>query len=225
MKLPIAREGFVFIKICLSLTLIFLIIGQSYRHKILLGFSVIFLLLLLFVIFFFRDPERKIDAAKNLVISPGDGRVLEITEEQNIFVGKAKVVKIFLSVFNVHIQRSPVAGRVAFIQYNEGKFLPANCPKASLENEQNWIGIENKEGKVLVKQIAGLIARRIACWVKMGEDVDQGRRIGLIRFGSQVDLYFPVSWDVQVKVGQKVKAGVTVIGAIGRTKVEKEVFQ
>lgn len=214
MKLPIAHEGYLFIKIFLGLSIVFWILGRAFHNRIFLMLAIFFFAVLLFTVFFFRNPERKTGTDSDLVFSPADGRIIEISEDNNIFVGRSKVIKIFLSIFDVHIQRSPVAGKINFIHYIPGKFLAASNTKAALENEQNWIGIEKKEGKVLVKQIAGLIARRISCWVKPEEEIVPGQRLGLIRFGSQVDLYLPNHWELLVKRGDKVKAGITVVAKI-----------
>lgn len=166
----------------------------------------------LFSCFFFRDPPRKVVFDSSCVTAPADGRVLEVAEEMNPYTQKkSKVVKIFLSIFNVHIQRSPIQGKIAAIEYKKGKFLDARDPRASFENESNSFAIENDRCKVVVKQIAGLIARRIVSWGRIGQSVEMGQKIGLIRFGSQVDLFLPEDMDVCIEKGDKVMAGVSII--------------
>ncbi|OGR83336.1 MAG: phosphatidylserine decarboxylase [Elusimicrobia bacterium RIFCSPLOWO2_01_FULL_54_10] len=165
-----------------------------------------------FCIFFFRDPPRNPAQDPRYIISPGDGRVMEVTEENHpLFTGKVRVIRIFLSIFNVHVQHSPIAGKVSFIEYRKGKFLDARNPRAAHENENNSILIENGQVKVLVKQVAGLIARRISCQVKMGQQVQVGQKLGLIRFGSQVDVYLPLDLEVCVAPGDRVVSGVSMI--------------
>ena len=150
---------------------------------------------------------------ENVILSPADGRVFEISEidEPIVLKGRAKIVKIFLSVFNVHLQRAPVSGKISFTDKGGTKYLPANHPDASLTNVQNLVGISGKT-PVLVKQIAGIIARKCELWVKLEQDVIQGEKIGIIHFGSQVDIYFPKDISVKVKVGDKVTGGITIIG-------------
>ncbi|MBI1979654.1 MAG: phosphatidylserine decarboxylase family protein, partial [Elusimicrobia bacterium] len=175
----------------------------------------LFLILGFFCVFFFRDPEREISSDPSVVLSPGDGKILEVTEEPSPYWnGSAKVVKIFLSIFDVHVQRSPLAGDVLAIDYHKGKFLDARHPKASSENESNSVLIQNGKLQIAVKQIAGLIARRIVCWVRKGESVTAGQRIGLIRFGSQVDLFLPKNVELCVSPGEKVVGGVSILAII-----------
>lgn len=168
--------------------------------------------------YFFRDPERLIPLDEAAILSPGDGRVMEVSQEEeaDFLRAPAQVVKIFLSVFDVHINRAPLAGEVVYLKHQPGQFYPAMKPEASRENEQNLIGIEGR-ANVLVKQIAGAIARRIVCRVRQGQKVSAGERIGLIRFGSQVDIFLPLAADVQVKPGDRVVGGETVIA-----RIEKE---
>lgn len=168
-----------------------------------------------FTFYFFRDPEREIPQEEGQVVSPADGKVVAVdTVEHAPFInGPAKRVSIFLSIFNVHINRIPVEGKIEYRQYSPGEFLPAYEPKASVDNEQNSIGIEMADGsKYLVKQIAGLVARRILCWKDVGDIVERGERFGLIRFGSRTEIYMPLDIDIDVKVGQTVEGGATIIG-------------
>lgn len=209
--IPVAKEGYPFI-------LIFLVIGvltEFISHPvsyIVSGFS---FLLALQCIYFFRDPERKIIVDESFVLSPADGKIMEIGEEDiPVLGGKVRVIKIFLSIFNVHVQRSPLSGRISSIEYKIGKFLDARDKRAAIENEQNHVYIENEKVKIMVKQIAGLIARRIVCWVKKGDNVAQGERLGLIRFGSQVDIYLPLTAKVCVAEEDVVEGGLSVLAVL-----------
>lgn len=167
----------------------------------------------LFTLFFFRDPKRKLPQGDGLVLSPADGKIIKI-EEIDKEKKQYKMVSIFMSVFNVHINRSPVKGMVKSIKYSPGGFLPAFRDKASLQNEQTEIVIIDNGAEYIVRQIAGLIARRIVVRVKEGESLEKGQRIGLIRFGSRVDLFLPLNVDINVRPGQSVKGGKSVIGEI-----------
>jgi phosphatidylserine decarboxylase len=172
--------------------------------------SVLVISLALFVAFFFRDPERKIPTEEGLIVAPADGKVVEVS------TGKSPdgltLIGIFLSPLDVHINRSPVAGRISGVKYKKGKFLAAFNPAAAIENEQNILTIQNPSYSVTVKQIAGVLARRIVCWKKAGDLVQQGERIGLIRFGSRTDVLLPPDVALTVKVGDRVKGGESVIG-------------
>jgi phosphatidylserine decarboxylase len=172
--------------------------------------AVVAVLLAVFVFSFFRDPERVIPAEPGAVVSPGDGRVVVVTEEEN--AGKpGKRVSIFLAVWNVHVNRSPAAGTITKMEYRPGKFLAAMRERASLENEQNVFTLSTDAGELMFKQIAGLIARRVVSWKKAGEKVARGERIGLVRFGSRVDLWVPRDAEILVKVGESVKGGSSVL--------------
>ncbi|MFH1994344.1 MAG: phosphatidylserine decarboxylase family protein [Nitrospinota bacterium] len=207
--LPIAREGVRFILPLLLLTAVF-----YYRGWLIP--AVIFLVLSIFVIAFFRDPERVCPKVEGGIVSPADGKVVGIEEvEDALYNGKAVRVSIFLNIFNVHVNRVPVAGQIVDIVYNKGKFLNAANDKASLDNEQNSLLIEtSKGGRIVVRQIAGLIARRIVCWVKKGEFISRGERFGLIRFGSRTDIFLSLGTEISVKVGDKVKGGRDLIGVL-----------
>lgn len=217
--LPLALEGLPFIIGFLVAAVIFFFLP----HPAFTYLAVISFLLSLFCLNFFRDPNRVVPSDPLYLLSPGDGVVTEVTLEQTPYFSEpARVVKIFLSVFDVHIQRSPIAGAVTDTEYRMGKFLDARDPRAALENESHTFIIENERQRVAVKQVAGLIARRIVPWARKGMSVGQGERIGLIRFGSQVDLFFHGSADVVVKPGDRVVGGMTVIainkslGAVSR---------
>jgi phosphatidylserine decarboxylase len=168
----------------------------------------------IFTLYFFRDPERTVPENARAILSPADGRVVELAEiSGSPFVdGPAKRVSIFLSVWNVHVNRIPVSGTVEHLEYKKGRFLRAYEENAGTENEQMVIGIRSAYGGVLMKQIAGIIARRIVCRLKKGESVQRGERFGMIKFGSRAELVFPASARVHVRIGESVKAGETIIG-------------
>ncbi len=210
----IAKEGLPLILGTLGLTLVFAILGFFFRHMAWWIMTAIFALLTLFNLYFFRDPERQPPDDPHAIVSPADGTIVEIkeTEEPEYFHGKVRQISIFLSVFNVHVNRIPISGKVDYVVYHKGKFLAAFKEKASLDNEQTAIGISDPYGRrVLFKQIAGLIARRIVCNVSEGQEVTVGQRMGLIRYGSRVDVFFDLSARVLVKKGQKVVGGETVL--------------
>jgi phosphatidylserine decarboxylase len=172
------------------------------------------LALLAFTISFFRDPERKPQGDANLIVAPADGRVVEIksVQEPDFLKSEATRVAIFLSVFDVHVQRSPIAGEIKFVRYNPGRFLDARNPRASLANENRVVGIESADGvRVTVRQIAGFIARRIVAWADTGANLARGDRLGMIRFGSRVELFLPPDTEIVVKVGDHAKGGETIV--------------
>ena len=168
----------------------------------------------IFHFFFFRDPDRETPVGENLIIAPADGTVINIAEvdENEYFKEKVKRVSIFMSVFNVHVNRIPLAGEVEYLDYARGRFKAAFADDAPEVNERTVIGIKSEKGKLLFKQIAGLIARRIVYRLNTGDKVKSGERFGLIKYGSRVDLYFPRSVKINVKVKDKVKSGSTIIG-------------
>jgi len=200
----IAKEGYVFVVIPVVLGILFLFLSRGYFTA---SAGWIFILLGLFCAFFFRDPPRVVPEGENLIVSPCDGTVMEA----GLVYGE-NVIRVFLSVFNVHIQRSPVSGTVTKVEYRPGKFLPANDAQAHIVNEQNIFTIETKKGNVIVKQIAGILARRVVAWSKAGDALKSGDKIGLIKFGSQVDIHLPAAALVKVKPGDKIAGGETVIG-------------
>ena len=173
-------------------------------------------LLAVFVFYFFRDPERTLPSGEGGVISPGDGKIIDICEvdEPSFIEGACRRITIFLSVFNVHVQRAPVSGDVAHREYRPGEYAVAWHPKASEKNEQSSLGLIAGGHRVLVRQIAGLVARRIVTYPEQGEHVERGERIGLIRFGSRVDLFIPLTWGLDCAVGDKVAGGSTVLARI-----------
>jgi phosphatidylserine decarboxylase len=164
----------------------------------------------LFVFSFFRDPERAIPTEAGAVVSPADGRVVVVTEEEN--AGRpGKRISIFLAIWNVHVNRAPAEGIIKKLEYRPGKFLAAMRERASVENEQNVITLSTDAGEMVFKQIAGWIARRVVCWKKEGEPVERGERIGLVRFGSRVDLWVPREAEILVSLGENVKGGSSVV--------------
>jgi len=172
--------------------------------------------LLLFIAFFFRNPHRRVVPDTRSALSPADGVITEIvkTRENKYLHQEVWKVTIFLNIFNVHFNRSPVTGDVEFVQYVPGKFIPAFKSHASEINERNYVIINTKKNKVMVVQITGFIARRIVYWVKKGDTVTQGDRFGLIKFGSCTEVYLPLDYSIVVGKGQKVKGGLTVIGRL-----------
>ena len=208
-----AREGLIFIVIAALLAAGGYAIALKYRSWPLWLLAFLLTLIAIWVAYFFRDPERTGERGERLVVAPADGKVVQIIEvDENAFLkSRAIQISIFMNVFNVHVNRYPVSGTVGYVHYNPGKFLNAAADKASLENEQSSVGIETERYRVLVRQIAGLIARRIVTYSKVGEPAKQGERFGLIRFGSRVDVFVPVGSKVLVSAGQTTTAGVTLI--------------
>ena len=174
-------------------------------------------MLTLFTVWFFRNPERKTPTGEKLVISPADGKVIIIEDihDHELMSGPLRKVSIFMNVFNVHVNRVPCAGRIETIRYYSGKFMSANLDKASSDNERNGLIIRMDDGRAIgMIQIAGLVARRIVCWVNEGMMLKKGERVGLIRFGSRVDVLLPSDTTLLVKPGDHVRAGETPIGGL-----------
>lgn len=212
----ITKDGYTIIAGAVLLALVVTIgaiLTGSLLIKVFTFFGWIFVI---FCLFFFRDPERTIPPGDDLIVSSGDGSVVEIKEitENSYLKSSATQVSIFLSVFDVHINRIPMSGKVGYFKYLPGKFIQAYKNKASEENEQTIIGIENRKTKIVIKQIAGIIARRIVCNIREGFSVNRGERFGMIKFGSRVDMIFPPNVEVLVHVGQKVKGGESIIAKI-----------
>jgi phosphatidylserine decarboxylase len=212
--LNFAREGLLFIAIAAVVAAGGFGFAISRRSWGLWLAAFVLLLLALWVAYFFRDPERTGDRGPSLVVAPADGKLIMITDvdEPTFIGGRAVRLSIFMNVFNVHVNRYPVDGVVKYILYNKGKFFNAAAEKSSLENEQMSVGVETGRYRVLVRQIAGLIARRIVTYSKLGEKVKQGDRMGIIRFGSRVDVFLPVGSTVRAKLGDATTAGVTILG-------------
>jgi len=211
--LNFAREGLLFIAIAAVVAAGAFAFAISRRSWGLWLVAFVLLLLALWVAYFFRDPERTGERGPTLVVSPADGKLIMITEvnEPSFIQGRAIRLSIFMNVFNVHVNRYPVSGVVRFIHYNKGKFFNAAAEKSSLENEQMSVGIETGKHRVLMRQIAGLIARRIVTYSKLGEMARQGDRMGIIRFGSRVDVFLPIGSQVRAKLGDATMAGVTIL--------------
>ena len=204
----IAQEGYPFIILSLVITVFVAFLGISW---------LLFLLVLItfFIVWFFRNPERHFIEEEKVVICPADGKVIKVenVEMNGTIAGKFKKISIFMNVFNVHVNRAPYSGKTEAINYHEGKFVSANLDKASLDNERNEVLIRTEDGRMIwAVQIAGLIARRIVCWIKPGDVVQKGERFGLIRFGSRVDVYLPEDSRIAVNIGDKVRAGETHLG-------------
>lgn len=206
LKIPIAKEGYVFFVPTGIIALVLALLSFYWAAGV-------FFLLFLFIVYFFRDPERTIPQEKNAIVSPADGVVVEIVKENDPFMNQPFTrVSIFLNVFDVHINRIPINGRIEKMLYNKGKFMNAASPKASLDNEQTALLIDNGRHKIVVKQIAGLIARRIVCWAKVDDEYHRGQRFGLIRFGSRTDLFIPEDCRLIVSKGDRVAGGKDIIG-------------
>jgi phosphatidylserine decarboxylase len=200
----------------ISAALIILFLLVIFFYFIYKPLFVVSLIILIFTCYFFRDPERVVPLGEDILISPADGLITNISETKD---GKKKYTKvsIFLSVFNVHIQRIPISGEIVKIDYFEGKFINATLDKASEENERLKLTIKSKANLIHVTQIAGLIARRIICNVKLKDKTNQGDRYGIIKFGSRVDIEFPDNFDLLVSVGQQCIGGETIIAQENKT--------
>jgi phosphatidylserine decarboxylase len=207
---PIVKEGFPFVGIGAGVTLLAGLLGWTVLGLAAGGLT-------LFTAWFFRNPSRVVPQGPGLVVAPGDGTVIAVEEEfEPRFIKDRSVrLSIFLNVFDVHVNRIPCEGVVENIQYQPGAFLVASKPDATLKNEQNALFLRTAQGaKIVCVQVAGLIARRIVCWLSPDEHVMRGERFGLIRFGSRMDTFVPLGTDVRVAVGDRVKGGETVVGVL-----------
>ncbi|MCL2210431.1 MAG: phosphatidylserine decarboxylase [Treponema sp.] len=215
--MPVLKEGFPFIfpslaaGIALLIAPVFVVQTPAVLVCIILGsLSIIFSF---FCVFFFRDPKISITQGDGIILSPCNGTVMEITEE-----GDEKIIRVFLSIFSVHLQRSPVDGVITGVTHKNGKYYAAWNPRAQSENEQNIITIQSDNlktsGLYVVRQIAGLVARRCVSWVKQGDVVKAGDKIGMIKFSSQVDLHLPLKTEIIIKEGEKTRAGITIMAVI-----------
>ena len=211
-----AREGYLFIGIAAVAAASAFALALARRSWTLWLLAVVVTIIALWVAYFFRDPERKGERGAQLVVAPADGRLIMMTEvdEPSFIQGPAIRMSIFMNVFNVHVNRYPVDGVVRYVHYNKGKFFNAATEKSSIENEQMSVGIESGRNRILVRQIAGLIARRIVTYSRVGETVHQGDRMGIIRFGSRVDVFVPPNARIRAKVGDLTTAGVTVVAEL-----------
>ena len=208
------KEGLVSQITTLILALVLFAVFALTQNVLSLAGALIFSILFVFLLFFFRDPERRAPEGESLILAPADGKVILMRPFDNLeFMGEGgTLVSIFMSLFDVHVNRAPISGVVKYYRYNPGKFFPAFKDKAALENEQTELGLENKRGKIVLRQIAGIIARRIVCRLKQEDSVKAGERFGMIRFGSRLDLFLPENVEVKVKLNHRVKAGESIIG-------------
>jgi phosphatidylserine decarboxylase len=207
-QIPIAKEGYPFIAFSAFVTLIIAVLGYN-----LLAFSA--LAITTFVICFFRDPERIGPISEDALISPADGKIILIEKiiDDQYLLGQVYKISIFMNVFNVHVNRAPVSGTVEKILYVPGKFYSADSDSGALHNEHCATIVRSTRGhRLAFVQVAGLIARRIVCWLEVDDQVRRGQRFGLIRFGSRVDLYIPSQTQLEIAIGQKVRAGETILG-------------
>lgn len=214
--MTIHREGYKYITIATVLFALIAWLNQHFLIDILWIYwpiQLVFFLLWLWIVWFFRIPNRVFTQGEDLVIAPADGKVvvIEETTETEYFKDKRLQVSIFMSPLNVHVNRSPIKGEVQYMKYHPGKYLVAWHPKSSTENERTTVVVGNQKNTLLMRQIAGALARRICYYVKEGQPIAQNEEFGFIRFGSRVDIYFPVGTQIDVKIGQKVQGGVTVL--------------
>jgi phosphatidylserine decarboxylase len=206
------REGYWFGLPPLLLGIVLMVFGRSWVF----GAGLALVLLGLFVFSFFRNPDRAISADPGLIVAPADGRVVVLQDEQD-HGRPGKRLSIFLAIWNVHVNRAPAAGKITRLDYKPGKFLAAWDANASLQNEQNIFTQSTEHGDIVYKQIAGWVARRVVSWKKIGDEVARGERIGLVRFGSRVDLWLPAEAEILIKVGDNVKGGSTVVARMPET--------
>ncbi|MBI5125031.1 MAG: phosphatidylserine decarboxylase family protein [Planctomycetes bacterium] len=221
MRLPISRYGLREALLFTSLLSLLFLLSLYLLPPTSLKIAVpLFLTAIAFVFYFFRDPERPVLKDERKLLAPADGRVMEIAlvEEKEFLHKEATKISIFMSLFDVHVNRIPCSGRVEYLRHQDGRFLDARRKEASLENECNFIGLVADGGRrFLVKQVAGIIARRIVCPLSTGDYLEQGQRFGMIKFGSRAEVFIPkgIPCKVLVKEGQKVKAGLTVLAELG----------
>jgi len=212
----IAREGLGLILISVAISIAFLLLAFLAKARAGLVLASLCSLATLFLLYFFRDPERIIPGEPNLIVSPADGRVLGIEPAvQNNFLGGAGTrVSVFLTPLDVHVIRSPIEGMVQYVFYQKGSFKAAYKSEASIKNENLELGLVAREGRIVLRQIAGFLARRIVCQVKEFDQLSRGARLGVIKFGSRVELILPAGVEIKISKEQKVRAGKTVIGVL-----------
>ena len=205
----IAKEGYPYIIIFAATTIVALLLGGKWM--VIAPFVIT-----AFMFYFFRDPERKIPEGEGLFVSPADGKIILIKDvfEKEHLKADVKEISIFMSPFNVHVNRAPCDGKIKNIQHNKGKFMAAYKDQASFKNENIEMTLETKYGDILVRQVAGYVARRAVCRANTGDSLRRGERYGIIKFSSRLDVYLPKETAIKVKLGDKVKAGETVIGVI-----------
>lgn len=206
-----AKDGYLWVFIPLLATVVAGAMGFWWLAAVLLSLTA-------FMAYFFRDPKRDVPAGQGIIISPADGRVTRVERASQVESHTPTVVSIFLSPLDVHINRAPIAGTIIDVTYTKGRFIAATSDKASLVNEQNALTIKGEEITVVCKQIAGVLARRIVCWKRAGDEVQLGERFGLIKFSSRTDLILPAEVRVLVKPGDRVRGGVTIIGRLENGK-------
>ncbi len=222
--MKIAPEGYPFILVSLAVALLSImavfyfhkVIGKTYIYYFLIVITSISFITCLFMFYFFRDPERDIPAGEGLFVSPADGKIILIKEvyEKDYFKADVKEISIFMSPLNVHVNRAPCDGRVIDVKYSPGKFMAAYKDDASLKNENIAMLLEGNQGKVMVRQVAGFIARRAVCRVSPGDILNRGQRYGIIKFSSRLDVYLPNKVEITVKPGDTVRAGESIIAKI-----------
>lgn len=207
--MSVAREGWPLIVPPALVGVGFALIGWHW-------IGALFLLIALGVGLFFRDPNRTPSPFSDTVVSPADGRIVGVVEvsEPDYLKTPSRRISVFMSLFNVHVNYAPVPGEVEFLQHRKGSFRPAYLPEASLNNENNSVGIRSERYRVMMRQIAGTVARRIVCHLKVGNRVQSGQKIGLIKFGSRVDVFVPLEWEVLVKEGDRVRGSITQLARI-----------
>ena len=203
------KEGFPFVLSSIFIAAIFAFLYFAFGGASFVAAAIAFVLLAIFMAYFFRDPQRTIPSEADIIVSAADGRVTRVEEREN-----GKFVSVFLSPVDVHINRSPIAGRVTQVDYIRGKKNPATSDRASLINERNSLTIEGEKMTIVCTQIAGIVARRIVCWSKQGDELALGEKFGLIKFSSRTDLLMPNEVEVLVKVGDRVVGGETIIGRL-----------
>lgn len=207
-QIPVAREGYPFIGIAAFVAVILALLNYDTAAFAAMGLTV-------FILYFFRDPERITPEAEDALVAPADGKVIAVESVfDDRFVNEhVYKISIFMNIFNVHVNRSPFPGKVESVCYSPGRFYSANTERGALENEYGALIMKTEPGcRFAVVQVAGLIARRVVCWAEKGDFLRRGQRFGLIRFGSRVDLYLPQKTQIEVRIGQKVKAGETILG-------------
>lgn len=203
------KEGIPFVVGCLLLAAICLLLFLTFGSLVFVGGIVLFIALAGFMAYFFRDPQRHVPSENDIIISAADGRVTRVEDREN-----GRFVSVFLSPLDVHINRAPIAGKIVKVDYIKGKKNPATSDEASLINERNAITIEGEKMTVICTQIAGIVARRIVCWSKLGDNLGIGEKFGLIKFSSRTDLLMPKNVEVLVKVGDRVVGGETIIARL-----------
>ncbi|MBP7477954.1 MAG: phosphatidylserine decarboxylase family protein [Chitinophagales bacterium] len=216
--MKIHKEGYKIILVSLlSISLLLFFLYRFYPdNHYLLPFSIFSLAMFLFIVSFFRNPKRFTPDGDDYIICPADGKVVVIEEvyEREYFKDKRLQVSVFMSPANVHVNRSPIGGEVKYFKYHPGKYLVAWHPKSSTDNESTSMVIENDSFEIMVRQIAGKLARRIVYYVEEGDELEKGMEFGFIKFGSRIDLYLPLETKISVKIGDKVRGGETIIGVL-----------